>query len=181
MANNLRKKNVVFQQVGPCRQWICSTAPSLGLTLGSVFTIDPDRYFCSSADLLFRFYKTYENLITSSPPQLILVGDEEMIDSNFKNKVIALTKHRTLLKLNIEVPHITSMCCHSVIGKTVPIYIILSNSIQSLPKELIEFKDGALIQCLFSHSGWMAKDFFQFGLLILLTFQMNIKKAQIKV
>lgn len=176
-CKRLAKKIADIEPVEPCRQWICSTASSLGFTLSSVFTIDPERYYCSSADLLVRFYETYEKLITSCPPQLIFGADETMIDSDFKNKVIALKMHGTLLKVNIDVPHITAMCCHSVIGKAVPLFIILPNSIQNLPEELIEFKDGGLAWFSSSQSGWMTKDLFLIWVINFINFLGEYRKS----
>ena len=159
-CTKLALKIASMEPVEPSRQWIVSTSLSLGFSLDTVVTIDIDRYYCSSVNLLVNFYEKYEKLITSCPPQLIFGADETMLESHFKNKVIALATHETLLKADIEVPHITAMCCHSALGKAAPLFIILPNSIHNLPKELEEFKDAGLAWFGSSKTGWMTRDLF---------------------
>ncbi|KAK8882797.1 hypothetical protein M9Y10_045438 [Tritrichomonas musculus] len=61
---------------------------------------------------------------------------------------------------NIDIPHITCMCAHTASGTALPLFIILPNSIQSLPVELNEFNDNGQAWFASSKSGLMTRDLF---------------------
>lgn len=89
----------------------------------------------------------------------ILGADETILSSLIKNKVITLPGN-TCLRKEIDLPHILCMCAHTASGIALPLFIILPNSIQTLPDELCDFVANGQAWFGSSKSGWMSRDLF---------------------
>ena len=99
-----------------------------------------------------------------------------MMSSLIKEKVITMAGISCLCK-NIDIPHITCMCAHTASCTALPLFIILPNSIQSLPVELNEFNDNGQAWFASSKSGWMTRDLFLVWVIhVIHWFSLYIKK-----
>ena len=64
------------------------------------------------------------------------------------------------MRKDSDLPHITALLAHNVIGVKLPPFIILPNSLQNLPAELAEFSSNERVWFASSSSGWMNADLF---------------------
>lgn len=144
----------------PSHQWIYDVVEKLGLQIESAIDIEEKRFESSSYNLLHEFYCKHERLIRSCPRPLIFGADETMLESILNKKVITTLEKHSILRKNVKIPHITSMCCHSITGVSIPLFIILLNSIENLPDELTDFSDYNISWFASSKSGWMTRDLF---------------------
>ena len=148
------------EELEPSRVWINTTAEQLGFTLETPQDIEANRLDASSKSLIKRFYQIHKQLVESCPRALIFGADETMLKSVMRTKVLTHSGSDKILREESDIPHITSMCCHSVTGERVPPFIILPNSLMNLPLELQEYVSADKAWFASSKSGWMNKDLF---------------------
>ena len=160
-CTNLLKNIVVDETLEPSRAWINSILEELELSLEKPVYIDSIRIDSASLQRLVHFYTTFENTIRACPPQLLFGGDETMLSTTYRGKVLVSVgePHQLLVKKAFKIPHITSMCVHTVTGVAVTPFLILP-SLRNLPDELKEFRDSGTAWFASSPSGWMTRDIF---------------------
>ena len=145
----------------PSRQWINTVIEKLDLSLESTQTIDEARWDSCSKNIIKNFYRTYRAVIEACPRPLLFGADETMLKSVMRGKVLSTKEHDALLRRDSDIPHISAMCCHNIMGEKLPPFIVLPNSLQSLPNELQEFVNTDQAWFASSSSGWMNADLFQ--------------------
>ena len=60
---------------------------------------------------------------------------------------------------NVDIPHITAMCCCNLIGDKIPLFIIL-NSLKKLPNDLKKYEETGDAIFSSTSSGWQTRDTF---------------------
>ena len=145
----------------PTRQWINLVLEKLGLTLETPQEIEEHRWENCSKNLIKHFFTIHRELIEACPAPLLFGADETMLKSIMKGKVLTTKEHDKILRKESDIPHITAMCSHNVLGEGLPLFIILPNSIQNLPTELNDFSNSGLALFASSSSGWMNAELFR--------------------
>ena len=149
------------ETVEPTRSWVNDEVKKIGMQLESPLYIDSDRMNKGYLVTLIPFYENNEELITQCPPSLIFGADETMLDTTLRGKLIVdfVDPHPVLGREPLKMPHVTSMCCHTVTGVPLPPFIVLPK-LARLPAELAEFSITGQAWFASSQSGWMCRDLF---------------------
>ena len=147
-------------ELDPSRQWMQSSAEELGLEFVAPKHVEETRVDAASLRLNMKFLIDHEEIISDCPPPLMFGADETMLKTLMKKKVLALINSGTKFRKAQQIPHITSMCTHNVVGDGPPPFIILSNTLKSLPQELIPLAQAEKAWFASSKSGWMTRDLF---------------------
>ena len=95
----------------------------------------------------------FANIIKEVPPCLLLGADETKLDTPKNGNVVVPKSVQEAISQGLpDMPHITSMCCHTVTGK----------GLKNCPDELLELVDSGLLYLASSPSGWQTRDTFLF-------------------
>ena len=131
------------------------------MQLKSPIYLDADRVNTGNLRKLISFYEQHEQLIENCPFKLMFGADETMLDTTLRGKLIVdlSDPHPILNRDALKLPHVTSMCCHTVSGVPLPPFIILPK-LNKLPEELREFAASGQAWFASSQSGWMCRDLF---------------------
>ena len=101
------------------------------------------------------FYNTFGNILRNTPPELIFTADETMMQASFSKKVGIPNSMRQYMESKRDsIPHMTCMCCASLVGAPVPLYMIFKNR-TLFPEELLSIHKASLFGLGSSPSGWM--------------------------
>lgn len=149
------------ETIEPTRPWVNDTVKEIGMQLKSPIYLDADRVNTGNLRKLISFYEQHEQLIENCPFQLMFGADETMLDTTLRGKLIVdlSDPHPILTRDALKLPHVTSMCCHTVSGVPLPPFIILPK-LNKLPEELREFAASGQAWFASSQSGWMCRDLF---------------------
>ena len=146
----------------PVRSWVNKRLEELESSLKYRRLIDTNRLLACTPDHLLKYHSNHAELMKNTPPALIFGADETMLDTSFKTKVITPDHTAEIIAPHlVQIPHLTSMCCHNVIGEKLPPFLILSDLSQT-PTELKPFIDRGQIWLSSSPSGWQTRDTFLF-------------------
>ena len=105
-------KNIVTEEtLEPSRSWINGALEELQLELKKPVYIDGVRKDACSLQRLVNFYLQYADIIRAVPAQLLFGGDETMLSTTYRGKVLVTSEepHEMILRKSFEIPHITSM------------------------------------------------------------------------
>lgn len=124
--------------------------------------IDSARWLSCSKKVIREYYTMFANIIKEVPPCLLLGADETMLDAPKNGKVVVPKSVQEAISQGLpDMPHITSMCCHTVTGKAFTPFLILKG-LKNCPDELRELVDSGLLYLASSPSGWQTRDTFLF-------------------
>ena len=155
-----------LKEIGPpVRSWVNKRLEELESSLRYKRLIDIKRLLACTPEHITDYHEKYHDLISGIPPALLFGADETMLDSSGKSKVITPDRVTEIIGSALpQMPHLTSMCCHNVLGERVPPFLIL-NGLIHLPPELKPFVDRGQIWIASSPSGWQTRDTFLFWVL----------------
>ena len=145
----------------PSRSWVNAQLEELQISLKKPVYIDAARRDACSKQRLVSFYEKHSQLISETPPELILGADETMLSTTYRGKVLTFDEepHQMLVRKAFKIPHITAMCAHTVSGVALPPFMIFPGA-KKLPNELFDLKDSGAAWFSSSPSGWMTRDLF---------------------
>ena len=117
----------------PSRSWLNATVEKLDLHIANRRNIDLNRLLCCNSEVITQFFVCYTNLLRSYPPSLIFSADETMLKGVNTSKVVVPKHIREAIEAGIpNMPHISAMCCCSVDGAKLPLFLILTD-LKNLP------------------------------------------------
>ena len=130
------------------------------MKLSKPTTIDEDRFMHGNPTIIRSFFSKHGDLIANTPKCLLFGADETMLEPSKLKKVglpsdITLALQRGILNM----PHITAMCAHNVVGVAVPLFIILKD-LHNLPDDLKEYAESGQAWFGSSPSAYMTRDLF---------------------
>ena len=152
----------------PSRGWLNAVLDELDSAIKSRRFIDRARWESCSKAIIREYFIMHANIIKEVPRCLLLGADETMLTSIRKGKVVVPQSVKQALEEGLpDMPHITAMCTHTVLGKAFTPFIILKE-LKKCPSELKEFVDSGLMYLASSPSGWQTRDTFLFWALCLI-------------
>ena len=161
LAEKLDKKEIT----PPVRSWVNKRLEELESSLRYKRLIDIKRIVACTPEHITNYHETHKELISGTPPALLFGADETMLESKGKSKVLTPDRVVEIIgEADPQIPHLTSICCHNVLGERVPPFLILGGLIH-LPPELKPFVDRGQIWVASSQSGWQTRDTFLFWVL----------------
>ena len=144
----------------PCRSWLNKIAALTDIKTINLEFLDQDRYYACHREVIEEFYNSFETEINRRNPALLFGADETMLKPNPNKKVVVPIEMEAALRQTVdELPHISAMCAHNVIGASPPLFIILKH-LQNLPSELKRFADEGSAWFASSTKGYMTRELF---------------------
>ena len=151
LANKL--EDVVIQK--PSRSWINTIIQYLEARLDKPRLIDGRRFLAVSYESIRNYFEQFGSFIQSFNKLCIITADETMMQSNASLKVLVPKSMPTYVdEKPPDMPHITSMCCCTIVGTAPPLFIIIKDR-QTPPKELKDLIDSGQIALISTTTGWM--------------------------
>lgn len=146
----------------PTRSWIKKLITKTRLHLRDRRVIKFQRLTACSKEIFVDFFLRFGGFISAVSPFLFFAADETMLDTELHTKVLVPDNVREAISADLEqFPHISVMCCHSILGKVLSPFMILPE-IQKLPEELSDLAESGLIDIATAPSGYMNRDLFFF-------------------
>ena len=139
-----------FITLGVERDRVYHQLPELNAELNSPRNVELNRIIACTPSNITDFSEKIRPVLDGVPPCLKFGTDETALQPNCKNKILVPSQNKIpVVPDDIEMPHITAMCCANCVGDKLQLYIILPY-LKKLPSELIEFSENS--QVYFSSS-----------------------------
>ena len=144
----------------PTRQWINNILDDMEAHIKDRRMIDPKRLESCSYEVITTHFVRFANAIREIEPMLLFGADETMMDATPRGKVVVPDDVKQVLEEGLpNMPHISGMMCHNVVGNKLPPFIILSE-LKKLPSELEELVASGQIWVGSTKNGYMTKEMF---------------------
>ena len=144
----------------PTRQWINGILDDMEMHIKDRRMIDPKRLESCSYDVVTTHFVCFSSLLKEINPIFLFGADETMMSSTVHGKVIVPDNVKQVLEEGLpDMPHISGMMCHNVVGNKLPPFLILSN-LKKLPPELQELVDSGQVWIGSTKNGYMTKEMF---------------------
>ena len=139
----------------PSRTWINKRIAEIDVNLDFAVLLDGSRFNACKEEHVMSFFEKYGDLIRSTPPNLVFVADETMIDTTRLNKILKPSQMKKYLSSKLpDIPHATAMCCNNITGKALPLFIIMKGRAR-FPPELEKYVETLSFALCSTRSGWM--------------------------
>ena len=138
----------------PVRSWINANLSEHDAKIRSARIVENDRYFSCCPYLINPFFDLLERCIDGVVPPLIFGADELCLDATIRKKFVVLSSisHFNVTESEANIPHITIMFIHNIIGTIIPHYVILP-SLEKYPIEIVNNIKYGQIFCCSTDSG----------------------------
>lgn len=145
----------------PVRSWINANLSELDAKIRASRIVDGDRYFSCCPEIIEPFFNLLEKCLDGVQPPLIFGADELGLDPTIKKKFIIPDSISEFLVPDAiaQIPHITVMFTHNIIGEHIPPFVIFPN-LEKCPKEIINKVNFGQIWCCSTQSGWQNRNSF---------------------
>ena len=144
----------------PSRAWINCLLARTQLQLRDRRNIKLQRLTACSPEIFESYFNIHAPIIPNACPYLIFGADETILETLLNGKIIVPEGVTEAIAAEIEqFPHISVMCCNSVLGDVMPPFMILP-TITTLPDELRIFTESEQIDVACAPSGYMNRDCF---------------------
>ena len=139
----------------PSRSWVNNILELLDARLDKPRLIDGKRFLAVSYDMIRDYFNKFGTFLRSFDKLLIITTDETMMQSSASLKVLVPKNMPSYVaEKPPDMPHITCMCCTTIIAAHPPLFIIVKDR-QTLPKELKDLCDSGQIALASTKTGWM--------------------------
>ena len=121
----------------PVRSWINANLSDLDSKIRAARIVDDDRYFSCSPEIIELFFNLLERCLDGVQPPLVFGADELRLDPTIKKKFIVPDSISEFLVPDAvtQIPHITVMFTHNIIGEHIPPFVILPK-LENCPNEI---------------------------------------------
>ena len=144
----------------PSRQWINCILDDLEAVIKNRRYVDPKRLEACSYHVIDSFFTSFGAKIQSYSKFLLFGADETMVSTKTKTKAVAPSSVQLVIERAFpDMPHISAMMCHNVVGKILPPFYILTD-LKKLPDELAQLVTCGEIWVASTSSGYMTRDLF---------------------
>ena len=149
-----------FQVHDDGRSWVYQHINELEADIKTPRNIELNRLIaCTPSNISYYTSKLFPILMKINPA-LRFCADETMLNpTTHRRLIVPNASNVPLMPDNVEIPHITAMCCCNVIGDKMPLFIIL-NSLKKLPNDLKKYEETGDAIFSSTSSGWQTRDTF---------------------
>ena len=113
-----------------------------------------------SYDVVTTHFVCVSSILREINPIFLFGADETMMQPTLHGKVVVPDDIKQVLEEGLpDMPHISGMMCHNVVGNKLPPFLILSNT-KKLPLELQELVDSGQVWIGSTKNGYMTKEMF---------------------